>query len=131
MLDRSELLKIARARLADSVALLKARRYDGAAYLCGYAIECALKARIVATLKWTGFPDSKKEFERFASFKTHNLDTLLSLSGREEKIRSSHLTEWSEVAQWDPEVRYNPIGSVTPVDAAQMIQRAESLLRVL
>src|SRR6185437_1981069 len=121
MLDRAELLKIARARLRDASALLKAKRYDGSAYLCGYAIECALNARIVATLRWQGFPDSKKEFERFASFRTHNLDTLLSLSGREQRIKNNRLTEWSGVAQWDPEVRYKPIGSVTPADASLMI----------
>jgi hypothetical protein len=131
MLDRAELLKIARARLRDASALLKAKRYDGSAYLCGYAIECALKARIVATLRWQGFPDSKKEFERFASFRTHNLDTLLSLSGREQRIKNNHLTEWSGVAQWDPEVRYKPIGSVTPADASLMIQRAQILLAAL
>lgn len=131
MLDRAELLRIARARLRDASALLKAKRYDGSTYLCGYAIECALKARIVATLRWQGFPDSKKEFERFASFRTHNLDTLLSLSGREQRIKNKHLTEWSGVAQWDPEVRYKPIGSVTSVDASLMIQRAQILLAAL
>ena len=131
MLVRVELLKIAKARLHDAKALLAARRYDGAAYLCGYAVECALKARIVATLKWNGFPESKKEFERFASFKTHNLDTLLSLSGREKKIRGNHLTEWSGVTQWDPEALYKPIGSVTQLDASLMIQRAQLLLGAL
>jgi hypothetical protein len=131
MLDRAELLKLAKARLLDAKALLAARRYDGAAYLCGYSIECALKARIVGTLKWRGFPESKKEFERYASFKTHSLDTLLSLTGREQKIRGTYMTEWSGVAQWDPEARYKPIGSVTAADASLMIQRAEVLLGVI
>jgi hypothetical protein len=85
----------------------------------------------VATLKWQGFPESKKEFERLSSFKTHDLDTLLSLSGREQKIRGNHLTEWSGVTQWDPEIRYKPIGSVMQADASLMIQRVEVLLGAL
>jgi hypothetical protein len=46
MIPIKELLKISQARLRDSDALLGAHRYDGAIYLCGYAIELALKARI-------------------------------------------------------------------------------------
>ena len=34
---RSDLSKIARARLRDAEVLYRSRRYDGAIYLCGYA----------------------------------------------------------------------------------------------
>src|ERR1700722_19690038 len=129
MLDRRELLEISRARLKDAKVLLKARRYDCAAYLCGYVVECALKARIVATLKWSGFPATKKEFEGFASFKTHNLDAFLRLCACENKIRSKYLAEWSGVARWDPETRYMPIGTVTSADPSLMIQQAQVLLQ--
>ena len=50
-LKTAELRKIAKARLKDAEALLAAHRYDGAIYLCGYAVELALKARICQTLK--------------------------------------------------------------------------------
>jgi hypothetical protein len=131
MLSRRELLKIARARIRDAKALYKARRFDGAAYVCGYALECALKARIVSTLHWLGFPETQKEFNGLQSFKTHNLDTLLSLSGREAKIKNSHLKEWSGVAIWEPEARYKRVGSAKSADVALLIQSAEILLRVL
>ena len=56
MLNRRELKQIARARLKDAEVLLGAKRYDGASYLCGYALEVALKAKICETLKWKSFP---------------------------------------------------------------------------
>ena len=131
MLTRNDLSKISRARLKDSEILFNSRRYDGAVYLCGYAIEIALKARICKTLRWDGYPSSKGEFQNFLSFKTHNLDVLLSLSGIERKIKTEYLTEWSAVTAWDPEARYKPIGSVTNKDAMLMIDSAKILLRIL
>lgn len=52
MIPRLELRRLAYARLADSRALYAAGRYDAALYLCGYAVELALKARICRTLRW-------------------------------------------------------------------------------
>ena len=46
MIDRAELRKIARERLKDAEALLKAGRYDGAVYLGGYVVELALKSQL-------------------------------------------------------------------------------------
>ena len=46
MIARSDLEAIARSRLREAKALFKSRHYDGAAYLCGYAIELALKVRV-------------------------------------------------------------------------------------
>ena len=83
MLTRKDLKDIIQARLDDADALHVAGRYDGAIYLCGYAVELALKCRICITLRWAGFPSSKKEFEKYQSLKTHTLDVLLSLSGYE------------------------------------------------
>ncbi len=129
MLTRNDLSKISRARLKDSEILFNSRRYDGAVYLCGYAVEIALKARICKTLRWPGYPLSRGEFQNFQSFKTHSLDVLLSLSGIERKIKTDYLTEWSAVAAWDPEARYKPIGSVTSEEAMLMIDSAKILLR--
>jgi len=50
MLDKKEINEIARARLEDAEVLFSARRYDGAVYLCGYAVELGLKSRICNTL---------------------------------------------------------------------------------
>src|SRR6266498_1972068 len=91
MVSILELRRIARGRLRDAEVLLAAGRYDGAIYLCGYAIETAPKVRICRTLKWPGYPSTRREFEGFQSFRTHDLDILLHLSGIENKIRTTTL----------------------------------------
>ena len=131
MITRLDLTKIARARLRDAEVLYRSRRYDGAIYLCGYAVEIALKARICKTLSWPGYPSTGGEFQNYQSFRTHNLDVLLRLSGVEEKVKTTLMTEWSVVAAWDPEARYKPIGSTTRQAAELMIASARVLLRAL
>ena len=84
MISIGDLKNIAKARLIDAEALASCHRYEGAVYLCGYAVELGLKNRICKTLKWEGFPGSTKEFQGYQSFKTHNLDILLHLSGGED-----------------------------------------------
>src|SRR5712692_8238276 len=113
MIPRSDLRNIARARLRDSEVLFDRGRYDGAIYLCGYAVELALKARICRTLNWPGFPSTRAEFASYQSFRTHSLEVLLTLSGWEQKIKSRYPTEWSVVADWDPELRYATVGTAT------------------
>jgi HEPN domain-containing protein len=130
MISRINLRKLATARLADSEILFENGRYDGAVYLSGYAIEVALKARICRTLKWPDFPSSAKEFEPYRSLRTHNLDVLLSLSGIENKIKTKHLTEWSIIATWDPEVRYKSTQAKRQ-DALSIIEAVKTLLKVL
>jgi hypothetical protein len=41
------------------------------------------------------------------------------------------MTEWSAVAAWDPEARYQQVGSATRQAAELMITSARVLLRVL
>lgn len=131
MISVRDLGDIAKARLEDSEALYQAKRYDGAAYLCGYVVELALKAKICDTLGWKGFPETKREFENYRSFRTHSLDVLLSLTGVEQEVKTKFLVEWSIVAKWDPEVRYKPIGTAKPEDADSMIQSTKALLAIL
>jgi len=105
-----DLLAISAARVEDATILLENERFDSAAYLCGYAVELALKARICVTLNWQGFPETRSEFENYSSFKTNKLDVLLRLSGLEQRIKAEHLSEWSLIAKWDPEARYKAVG---------------------
>ena len=130
MLTKAELQQIAQARLKDAESLFRAKRYDGAVYLCGYAVEIALKARICKTLRWRGYP-SRGEFGNYQSFRTHSLDILLHLSGSERNIKKKFFAEWSAVATWDPEARYKPIGTATRQDVQLMIDSARTLLGTL
>jgi HEPN domain-containing protein len=124
----SDLRAIAQARLDDAQVLLSAGKPDGAAYLCGYAVELSLKACICRTLGWAAYPATSKEFQDYKTFKTHVLDVLLHLSGRELFVKENLLAEWSAIATWDPEARYQPVGKVKAGDAQSMVEAAATLL---
>ena len=83
-LTPSDLKAMARVRMKDAELLLRGRRFDGAAYLCGYALEMTLKARICKTLQWTHFKVNGNDYK---FLKTHDLDFLLDFSGRSRTIR--------------------------------------------
>lgn len=133
MLTLGQLREIAKARLDDAELLFAAQRFDGAAYLCGYAIEVTLKAQVCQTLGWAEFPENASEFKKLGlqSFKTHDLDVLLRLSGREAYVKANLFTEWSAVSQWNPEGRYQPVGAVSEQIAKQMIEGAKAFSRAL
>jgi hypothetical protein len=130
MITLNELEGIARERLLDAEALITAGRYDGAAYICGYAIELSLKASICKTLKWSVFPSSNSEFQNYQSFKVHNLDVLLHLSGMEDEIKTNHMADWSNVSVWNPENRYKTIG-FNQQTATTMLSSVKRLVGVL
>ena len=131
MIARADLEKTARAHLRDAVILSRNRSYDGAVYLCGYAVEIALKARICQTLRWAGFPPTPSEFQYVKSVQTHNFEALLLFSWMETRIKPALATDWSLVKTWTPEQRYNPVGTQTAADAAGMIAATRTLLKVL
>lgn len=131
MLTIIELTSIARARLKDAKALLSERRYDGAVYVCGYAVEIALKARIVKTLKWPGFPDDGGKSGGFKGLKIHDLESLVQFTAWEDKIKARLGADWSVVLQWSPESRYRVPGKVTQSDARQMIESTQRILKAL
>ena len=134
MITLIELETIAKARLLDAEALMAAGRHDGAIYIGGYAIELSLKARICKTLKWAGFPSSSKEFEDYKSFRVHDLDVLLHLSGMEEEIKINnpeHQADWSKVNTWNPESRYKTISPASELEATTMLNSVKRLMEIL
>jgi HEPN domain-containing protein len=128
VISRAELESLARARLVDAEALRLAGRYDSAIYLCGYAVELQLKAAICRTLGWDGFPSSSREFEKLRSFKTHDLELLLHLTGREAESLAVYPKEWEEVSRWNPEMRYSPNGMADERMARAMLNAATTLV---
>ena len=131
MLTPADLRTIAHSRLQDAQILFANARYDGAGYICGYAVELTLKARICDTLNWPAFPQTPKEFTNYTSFKTHSLVVLLSLSGREQLIKQNHLADWSFVCQWNPEDRYRVAGGISANDAQQFLASTTALLALI
>ena len=123
MLTVAELRAVSAARLDDAQALFNSGRYDGVVYLCGYAVELALKARICETLNWDGYPATNREFRDYQSFRTHDLKVLLRLSGQENRIIQSMTDTWRAVSEWNPNLRYLIPGSASESDASLLLKQ--------
>src|ERR1700693_5859100 len=80
LMDRKELQDLSRVRLKEAAALLRLGLFDGAYYLAGYAVECALKACIAKGTQRFEFPDKKK----VESSHSHNLREPARVAGLEE-----------------------------------------------
>jgi len=55
--DQKLLQELAKLRLDEAKLLAREKRFSGAYYLAGYAIECALKALIAAQFRQNEIPD--------------------------------------------------------------------------
>lgn len=101
-------------RIAEARALLDAGHADGAYYLAGYAVECALKACIAKRTNQHDFPD--KFFAQKAW--THNLEDLIKLvePNYESEIGANSVLQvnWTLVKDWNERSRYE---RKTPDDA--------------
>lgn len=108
VLNRRDFQKLTEVRFGDAEALLKARRYDAAYYVAGYAVECALKACIAKGAKRHDFADKGRVLKSY----THNLENLESLAfenGEFEQERNADTTlagNWGTVKEWSQESRY-------------------------
>jgi len=112
LLTRDDLKKLARLRLKEAEQLYRRGLYDGCVYLCGYVIECALKARIC---RFLGLISYRTEGEHGRIFKTHNFGILKLLAGLEAEIaltKNKQLFEnWSAITKWEPDQRYARAGT--------------------
>jgi HEPN domain-containing protein len=120
MATRDQLKALAKTRLKEAEALFAAGLYDGAAYLSGYVVELALKARICRILAIRDYPDTGKYKQVYA---THDFDQLLFLAGLRSKMQpnSSLFLKWSIASTWTPERRYSPVGTFTKQDAEDVL----------
>jgi HEPN domain-containing protein len=107
-MTRADFQRLAEERLEDAKALLRARRWSGAYYLGGYALECALKSCICRKRRRFEFPD--KEFA--AKCFTHNLSDLAQLADLKDELKSERKTRvgfntyWDAVEKWSEKSRY-------------------------
>ena len=112
-MNRKDFQDLARLRLKEAQALLKSQHYDGAYYLGGYIIECALKACIAKQTQRGDFPDKKKANECY----THDLEKLIGVAGLrvaldiEKKTDPAFAAYWTVVKDWSEESRYLKTGA--------------------
>ncbi|HEY7156545.1 MAG TPA: hypothetical protein VH575_21435 [Gemmataceae bacterium] len=112
-MDRKKLQNLAKVRLKDAKALLGRRRRSGAYYLCGYAIECALKACILRYLGESGaiFGDPSY-LKRLADCWTHDLVKLVNLAGLDAEFGIARAANpvlenfWRVTKDWKETSRY-------------------------
>lgn len=107
-MNRKNLQELARIRLKEASVLLKNGNYDGAYYLCGYVIECGLKACIAKQTNKYDFPDKNTVNRSY----NHNLTELLGIAGlenpiKDERTRNRNLAiNWTIVKDWRASSRY-------------------------
>lgn len=111
-MDRKSFQALAIRHLEDSECLLQSDRAEGAYYLAGYAVECALKACIAKNTKEHDFPPDPKFVLKLY---THDLNALLKLAGLESQLKtdappgSSLDGNFAIVYRWSEQSRYRPI----------------------
>ena len=99
---------LADLRLKEARVLLGAHCWEGAYYLAGYSVECALKACIAKQTERYEFPDRQKT----NAVHTHDLDTLIQFAGLSPALQGLQtidpglLADWRIVREWWEQSRY-------------------------
>lgn len=103
-MTKSDLQKLAEMRIREAGILLNAGELDGAYYIGGYAVECALKACIIKRLA-DYWPDDKNFFNKCYS---HELNDLLQLANLQTEINAVQevAKNWGIVKDWSEKRRY-------------------------
>jgi HEPN domain-containing protein len=123
-LNRKELQALSRIRLREARALTSLGMHDGAYYLAGYCVECALKACIAKMTQRHDFPDKRKADSSY----THSVEKLLKVAeleeARAEEARrdAAFRDNWDRVQWWSEQSRY----STTSAEAARGLIEAVS-----
>lgn len=121
-MSRDDLRALADLRILEAQRLMQAPILpDGAYYLAGYAIECALKACIAGRIPAHQFPDKDFAQECF----THSIEKLVKAAGLKE-ARDAATTanddlaiHWMIVKDWTEVRRYR---RTDEADALALIQ---------
>jgi HEPN domain-containing protein len=130
-MNRSDFQRLADLRLKEARALLAAGLPNGAFYLAGYAVECALKACIALQTQQHDFPDKKVVDKSY----THDIDKLLDAAGLSGPLKGDIAmnprleSDWEMVRYWSEQSRYelsddDPLAGLTI--AREMIKAVES-----
>jgi len=121
---------LAEIRAREAGVLATNGNEEGAYYLAGLAVECALKACIAKKMRRHDFPLPAKDANRVYS---HDLSELLKLAELEDDLdttmrRSRALTEnWIIVQNWKVESRYETSG-LNGTDMFTAVSSADGVL---
>jgi HEPN domain-containing protein len=108
-MDRNDFADLALTRLKEAKILLDNQSWDGAYYLCGYAVECGLKACIAKKTKEHEFPPPRATI---AKYYTHDLDVLMKAAGLDLQLNRDMANDqdlrfnWKLAVTWEEISRY-------------------------
>jgi hypothetical protein len=108
-ITRADFQALSELRLREAAHLLAGGYAEGAYYLAGYAVECALKACICRQVEQYQFP-SRPETVR--EMNSHRLVDLLRLAGLRASLEEASAADvllgarWLIVKDWSEESRY-------------------------
>jgi HEPN domain-containing protein len=106
---RKDFQRLAELRAKEAATLARTGNQQGAYYLAGFAVECALKACIAKKTRRHDFPADKDYASKVYS---HNLDQLLKLAHLEAQLdidmksRPQLAKNWDLVRRWKVDSRY-------------------------
>ncbi len=109
-MNRQEARQLADEWVADSQLLLNAGRWHAAYYLAGYAVECRLKAYVLAHIERTGIIFEDKRFVENCF--THDLERLMKAAdlgavfGLDIAANAALGLNWDIVRRWNVDRRY-------------------------
>jgi HEPN domain-containing protein len=113
----------ARKHVHDSEALLNVKRYDGAGYLAGYAVECTLKTLIFVETRGGG---GGHDLSRLSARALQLL--ILSSKNTASYVKLPGITSLSYgPAGWRETLRYEPEGTVSQTDSESWVSEARRL----
>lgn len=110
-MNRAVFQKLAELRIKEAEVLLDGKYYEGAYYLAGYAVECALKACIAKKTKRYDFPPGEKAVREFYSHELEKLVKGADLGGALKAKEDSDVQfklNWAVVKGWNFQARYEP-----------------------
>lgn len=130
MENPQEITELANRRIDEARVLLENNYYEGAIYLAGYAIELSLKSKICSLLdipNLFSFRSNNIRKEYLRSYKSHDLEQLILLSGLRNKFQDAKsenlrlFENWSVVCEWSEEKRYCKCGIESFEEAEKFI----------
>jgi hypothetical protein len=107
-MNRADFQQLADVRIEEARILLSQGKPDGAYYLAGYAVECALKACICKRTNQYDYPDKQLALKCY----THDLKALVSVADLMAQLLLDRAADplldanWRVVEVWDESTRY-------------------------
>lgn len=120
-MNRSDFQRLADVRIDEAAVLFAQGKIDGAYYLAGYAVECALKACIARLTGQDDYPPRPKCIHDYDSHEIEKLVKTAGLTAQRDADAAADLVlkaNWEIVKDWTEESRYE---HKTQAQAQQLI----------